>query len=247
MQKNKILEKLDKYLERCDYALKEQKGDSFYGSYVPAPIFNVLKTSVISFLNQLRIDTVFCDSISQLNDQTPDDVNTIRNYILEVKDLIQNDTLDSLSLPLFKEYDVFLSHASKDKASFVNALKIELEKLGVNVFYDEESIEWGDNWEDCINKALDQCEFAIVVLSKNFFGREWTEKELKSLLDRKNALGQKLILPIFHNTSLRTIRKKYPQVAAIQAIASENKSVKDIAILFAGQLIGRLKEKKLES
>ena len=144
-------------------------------------------------------------------------------------------------MPVYKEYDVFLSHANKDKDSFVRNLKKELEKLGISIFYDEDSLSWGDDWEKRINDALSKCEFAIVILSKNFFGRKWTEKELSSLLDRKNALGQKLILPILHGVSIRTINKKYPQLSSIQAIQTATVSNKDIAVLFANQLIKRLK------
>ena len=142
------------------------------------------------------------------------------------------------SLP---EYDVFLSHANADKQDFVDELYNSLNKLGVKIFYDKESLEWGDNWKERILDGTKKAEFAIIVISENFFGREWTEKELSEFLNRQNRNGQKLILPIVHNITNEDLRKKYPRVAEIQAIDSHTRSCDEIALMFARQLIRRLK------
>lgn len=241
MTKTKVIEKLDRYIQKCNDALEHAQLDDFEVYYVLYSEFEGLKSSVISFFNQIGVDEIFAKNISRFNKQAPYEVETIREYLEEVKDSIQNDTIDTTTTPIYKEYDVFLSHANKDKKTFVKELKAELDKLDINVFYDEESIQWGDNWEEKINESLNKCEFAIVVLSKNFFGREWTEKELNSLLNRTNTLGQKLILPILHGVSIKTISKKYPRIATIQAIQTSKMSPKDISILFASQMIARLK------
>ena len=140
-----------------------------------------------------------------------------------------------------KMYDVFLSHASSDKISYVEELKQTLDILGVQVFYDKDTIEWGDKWKEKIYEGLEKSEFAIIVISENFFGREWTEEELKNLLERQNAEGQKLILPILHNITTAQLKEKYPKVADIQAIESKDNSYEKIALLFARQLIKRYK------
>ena len=141
-----------------------------------------------------------------------------------------------------KMYDVFLSHASKDKISYVEELKQTLDLLGIDVFYDKDTIEWGDKWKEKIYEGLEKSEFAIIVISENFFGREWTEEELKNLLERQNAEGQKLILPIVHNITTDQLKEKYPKVADIQAIESKDNSYGKIALLFARQLIKRYKQ-----
>lgn len=145
------------------------------------------------------------------------------------------------SLP---EYDVFLSHANADKQDFVDELYNSLNKLGVKIFYDKESLEWGDNWKERILDGTKKAEFAIIVISENFFDREWTEKELSEFLNRQNRNGQKLILPIVHNITNEDLRKKYPKVAEIQAIDSHTHSCDEIALMFARQLIRRLKAEK---
>lgn len=138
-------------------------------------------------------------------------------------------------------YDVFVSHANKDKIGYVNELKASLDKLGVSVFYDKDSLEWGDNWKNKILEGVEKAEFAIIVISENFFGREWTEIELTEFLNRQNRNGQKIILPILHGISVTQIQEKYPAVAEIQALDSSKYSCDEIALKFAGQLIKRLK------
>ena len=139
------------------------------------------------------------------------------------------------------EYDVFISHANKDKEDLIEELYQSLQKLGISIFYDKESLEWGDNWKEQILNGTKKAEFAIIVISENFFDREWTERELSEFLNRQNRNGQKLILPIVHNITMQQLQEKYPNVADIQAIDSSKYNCDQIALLFAKQLIKRLK------
>ena len=139
------------------------------------------------------------------------------------------------------EYDVFISHANKDKEELIAELYQSLQKLGISIFYDKESLEWGDNWKERILNGTKKAEFAIIVISENFFDREWTERELSEFLNRQNRNGQKLILPIIHNITNEQLKSKYPNVADIQVIDSSDYNCDQIALLFARQLIKRLK------
>lgn len=154
---------------------------------------------------------------------------------------IEKTSVPTYQARMLPEYDVFLSHANKDKENLVDELNASLDKLGVKIFYDKKSLEWGDIWKDRILEGTRKAEFAIIVISENFFDREWTEKELNEFLNRQNRNGQKLILPIVHNITNEDLRKKYPSVADIQAIDSKQYSCDEIALLFARQLIKRLK------
>lgn len=140
------------------------------------------------------------------------------------------------------EYDVFISHASADKEEYVDKLKAALDKLKVKIFYDKDSIQWGDNWKEKILEGVEKSEFAIIVISEKFFGREWTEKELSEFLNRQNRNGQKIILPILHNISMEDLRNKYPDIADIQALNTKNQTCEAISIEFAKLLIQRLKQ-----
>lgn len=131
--------------------------------------------------------------------------------------------VDKVEVPKYQaktlpEYDVFISHANQDKGELIEELYHSLNMLGIKIFYDKESLEWGDNWKERILNGVKKAEFAIIVISENFFDREWTEKELSEFLNRQNRNGQKLILPIVHNISMKQLQEKYPNVADIQAL-----------------------------
>lgn len=143
---------------------------------------------------------------------------------------------------VLSRYDVFISHANEDKLVFVEELKKSLDKLGIKVFYDKDSLEWGDDWKKKIIEGTKKAEFAIIIISSNFFDREWTEKELSEFLSRQNQNGQKIILPILHDITREQLIRKYPKVAEIQYINSLEHSCDEIALMFAKQLIKRLKQ-----
>lgn len=157
----------------------------------------------------------------------------------------QNDKTSFMTKQIeYPKYEVFISHASKDKLDYVEQLKTTLDKLNINIFYDKDSIKWGDNWKQRILDGVASSEFAIIVISENFFGREWTEKELNELLNQQNDSGQKIILPLLHNISIGQLEEKYPEVADIQAISTADYCIDEIVFLFAEQLIKRLKEER---
>ena len=140
-----------------------------------------------------------------------------------------------------KQYDVFISHANADKSPYINELITSIDKLGVKVFYDIDTLEWGDKWKDKILEGVQHAEFAIIVISENFFDREWTERELQEFLARQNNNGQKIVLPILHKITIEQLQQKYPEVAEIQALNSSKYTCDEIALLFARQLIKRLR------
>lgn len=105
-----------------------------------------------------------------------------------------------------KQYDVFISHANKDKNEYVDSLNAVVRKLGVNIFYDTDVLSWGDNWKQVILEGTKSSEFAIIVISNNFFGREWTERELNEFLQQQNENRQKKVLPLLYGVSLDKLK-----------------------------------------
>ena len=161
-----------------------------------------------------------------------------KDFIDEMNKNSEDNNMKNMAL---NQYDVFISHANKDKEDFVEELYKSITKSGVSIFYDKTSLEWGDNWKNKILEGTNKSEFAIIIISENFFDREWTEIELNEFLTRQNKVGQKTILPIIHNISMEDLREKYPAVADIHAISTKDHSCDEIALLFAKQLIKRLK------
>ncbi len=138
-------------------------------------------------------------------------------------------------------YDVFLSHANADKITFVEELKRSFDKLGISVFYDKDTLKWGDNWKQKIVEGLNNCDFGVIVISESFFGREWTEKELRTLLSRQNKSGQKIILPIIYNITLKDLVAHYKKLADIQFLDASQYDIKDITIQLASILLSEKK------
>ena len=203
------------------------------------------------FYNKYLTDHPFSQRIKTIlfhrtKDAFKDLVGILQSISTDTDYIDNKNNVVKAMIPLYQkrmltEYDVFISHANKDKVDFVENLKKSLDKLGVEVFYDKDTLEWGDNWKERILNGVKKSEFAIIVISENFFDREWTEKELSELLSRQNRNGQKIILPIIHNITMQQLSEKYPAVADIQAIDSAKYSTDEIALLFAKQLIKRLK------
>lgn len=138
-----------------------------------------------------------------------------------------------------KQYDVFISHANKDKEDYVDLLNASVKRLGINIFYDTDVLSWGDNWKQMILEGTQKSEFAIIVISRNFFGREWTERELAELLARQNENKQKIVLPLLHGISLDELKEKYPELGDIQCISSDDYSKEEIVLFLAKELIKR--------
>jgi hypothetical protein len=98
-----------------------------------------------------------------------------------------------------KTYDVFICHASEDKADLVDPLAQALRQAGVSVWYDKFVLEWGDTLRNTIDRGLAHSRFGIVVFSPAFLKRKkWTEHELDGLFAREKG-GNKVILPIWQN------------------------------------------------
>ena len=127
-----------------------------------------------------------------------------------------------------KEYDVFISHSSTDKEEFVRPLTIELQNLGLKVWYDEFELKMGDSLRRSIDQGLINSRYGIVVLSSSFFKRDWTNYELDGFVN-KEMNGLKVILPIWHKVSKDEVQKFSLSLADKVALNSSIYSVKEIA------------------
>ena len=247
-KRNTNKERVAEFLQRGEKIVKEEYHpacDGFPISYVAGPQYDQWMNEIKIFSTRyLRNHTLFED-IQKLLSNHHRNTSAYEDMMSYLR-AIANDVDFWQEVSLKEEpamYDVFISHASKDKLDYVDNLKNSLDKLRINVFYDKDTIEWGDMWKDKILEGVAKAEFAIIVISENFFGREWTELELNEFLHRQNSNGQKIILPILYNIDDEQLRERYPDVADIQALKGKDHSCDEIALLFAGQLIKRLKAK----
>lgn len=97
-------------------------------------------------------------------------------------------------------WDLFISHASEDKADVAGPLSDLLRANGFKVWYDDYTLTLGDNLRQSIEQGLAKSEFAVVILSPSFFAKKWTNLELDGLFALEKP-GQKRILPVWHNVA----------------------------------------------
>lgn len=110
------------------------------------------------------------------------------------------------------EYDVFISHASEDKDEVVRPLAIALRDKGIKVWYDEFEMKIGDSLRRKIDKGLVNSRFGIVVISKSFIKKGWTNYELDGIIT-KAVSGEQIILPIWHNITKKEVIEFSPSLA----------------------------------
>ena len=128
------------------------------------------------------------------------------------------------------QYDVFISHASEDKEDFVRPLALKLHQESIKVWFDEFTLKVGDSLRRSIDKGLSTSRFGVVVLSHNFFNKEWPQKELDGLVALESD-GKKVILPVWHNIAANEIRSYSPMLADRIAVTSRtglNNVVKEL-------------------
>ena len=145
------------------------------------------------------------------------------------QDLTPTGRLSEMKQPTLEEWDLFISHASEDKAAFVEPLASALAAFGVRVWYDNYALKLGDSLSRSIDKGLTKSDYGLVVLSPAFIAKKWPEYELRGLIARE-ASGDKVILPIWHNVSREDILSFSPPLADKLAIHSSNSTPVQIAV-----------------
>lgn len=114
-----------------------------------------------------------------------------------------------------KQWDVFILHASEDKESVAKPFAEKLRKLNLDVWYDEFSLKWGKSLRKSIDEGLSNSLFGIVVLSKIFFQKTWTQIELDGLTTIMTTTGKDIILPLRYEISHDEVAKVSPTLAGI--------------------------------
>jgi formylglycine-generating enzyme required for sulfatase activity len=118
------------------------------------------------------------------------------------------------------DWDVFISHAWEDKEDIARPLAEALRRKGLRVWYDEFTLTLGDSLRRSIDRGLAQSRYGVVILSPNFFAKEWPQKELDGLAAREVS-GEKVVLPIWHNVTVEQVREYSPTLADRVAVSSD--------------------------
>jgi hypothetical protein len=125
-------------------------------------------------------------------------------------------------------WDVFISHASEDKDTVARPLRDALTHLGVTVWLDETQMRIGHSLRRKIDEGIRSSRFGVVVLSKAFFGKGWTNHELDGLVTRTVA-GEQSLLPIWHDLTADNVRGYSPSLADKVAMNTAEYTIDDMA------------------
>lgn len=125
-------------------------------------------------------------------------------------------------------YDAFISHASEDKDDLVRPLAQKLQEAGFSIWYDEFQLKVGDSLRRSIDKGLANSRFGIVVLSPDFFAKNWPQYELDGLVAREMN-GGKIILPLWHKVSKDEVMRYSPSLADKVALHTAMYTIDELA------------------
>jgi hypothetical protein len=111
-------------------------------------------------------------------------------------------------------WDFFISHASVDKKVVAQPLAAALSARAMRVWYDEVEVKIGDDLAKVIGFGTRASLFGVVILSRDFFGRRWTEAELA-------ALWSKRVFVVLHGVAAQELRTLRPEIEDRVCLSSE--------------------------
>ena len=114
-----------------------------------------------------------------------------------------------MGLPLNRrDFDVFLSHAHKDRA-FVGALDQWLtEKAGLKVWLDSRELSGGALLATDLQAAIERCRSILMIASTDSLERGWVENEYNSAMDeRANESGFRVVALRLGNADTKRLMK----------------------------------------
>jgi hypothetical protein len=120
-------------------------------------------------------------------------------------------------------YDCIVIYAERDQ-KFARRLVKQLDKIGIDVWFDESELVVGDIRRRKIADALREVKYAVVILSAHFFKVEKLKRDLESLCLREEDSGELVILPVWHKVTEAEVKKYMPGLAEKRAVCSDGEA-----------------------
>jgi len=134
----------------------------------------------LSFVRMIRgsDDPVFLKLCGKVLDLDPNPSKFIRQMVFGADD-----------------FEIFISHASEDKALIARPIHEACERYGLKSFLDEDHIGWGESFTKKINTALGAARTVVAVVSSNSVAKDWPVLEINTALALEVS-GHKRVLPV---------------------------------------------------
>ncbi|TYI62963.1 hypothetical protein E1A91_D10G286200v1 [Gossypium mustelinum] len=105
------------------------------------------------------------------------------------------------------KHQVFLSLGEDTRLNFSNHLVNALEKVGINVFPDNETLKKGEKLQPTYSRTISASNLSILVVSKAYASSKSCLGELSDIMDRKhNPTDKHIVLPIFYHVDPSDVR-----------------------------------------
>lgn len=131
-------------------------------------------------------------------------------------------------------WDVFISHASEDKAAVAIPIAQELLRAGLTVWLDAHELTLGDSLRAKIDEGLGRSRFGAVILSEAFFAKDWTRRELNALVALESE-SRKVILPVLHGINHQQVAR-YSPILADKLSTSTERGIQHVALEIASAI-----------
>jgi hypothetical protein len=93
------------------------------------------------------------------------------------------------------QFDVFLSHNSKDKPAVEEIADLLQQKYQVKCWLDKWNLLPGEAWQEGLEEALDQCQTVAVFLGPNVIS-PWENEEMRSSLEVRVHDKSRRVIPV---------------------------------------------------
>lgn len=131
-----------------------------------------------------------------------------------------------------REWDAFLSYARIDGSEVGGALRLDLERLGLSVWFDEIAISPGKSQARQMDRGLQSARAGIVLLTPAYLvGRFWTERELGALLHKDT------LIPVLHNVTFEQVAEYSGILPDLAGFQTSRDSVEVIAQKIAAAVV----------
>lgn len=108
--------------------------------------------------------------------------------------------------------DVFICHASTDKAAYARPLAELLTRRNLSCWIDEAEIRLGEGIFDAINDGLRLARYVAVLVTEDFLSRDWVARELAAAFNLEVERQETVILPLLA-VDAALWKRQYPLLA----------------------------------
>jgi hypothetical protein len=128
--------------------------------------------------------------------------------------------------------DMFISHASEDKVDLVRPLAQKLRAMGFVPWFDESQVETGDELKNSLDKGILCSRCGLVVVSRAFMSKKWTQYEVETLM-KASREGRIKLLFVWHGVKEDDVKAWSAELAGRVALDTSRCSIDELALKLA--------------